>query len=111
MWVLRGNRSYYYRQRKLRGRVIRTYVGPAGSPQAERAAILDQERRARRLAGWQELRQAQARWQEAEAPLSQLGTLADCLTKAALIAGGYYQHQRGEWRRRDQKQQGHPGAF
>jgi hypothetical protein len=100
MWVLRGNRSYYYRHRKVGGRVLRTYVGPAGSPQAERAAVLDQDRRVRRLAGWQQLRQTQARWQDAETPLLQLTALSDRLGTAALCAAGFYQHQRGEWRRR-----------
>jgi hypothetical protein len=100
MWVLRGNRSYYYRQRKVRGRVLRTYVGAAGTPEAERAAALDAERRARRLAGWEDLRQAQARWEQAEAPLLSLVALADRLGAAALCLGGFYQHERGEWRRR-----------
>jgi hypothetical protein len=108
MWVRRGTGTYYYRHRRVRGRVLKIYVGAAGDPETERQAALDQERRARRLAGWQELRQTQARWHEAEAPLSHLVTLADQLSVAALYAAGFYQHQRGEWRcRRDQKQQEH----
>jgi hypothetical protein len=109
---LRGKQYYYYRQRRHRGRVLTTYVGAAGSPEAERAAALDKERRARRLAGWEELRQARARWREAETPLLQLVALSDRLGTAALCLGGFYRHQRGEWkRRREHKQEEHqPGA-
>jgi hypothetical protein len=100
MWARRGNGTYYYRHRRARGRVLKIYVGAAGDPDTERQAALDRERRARRLAGWQALRHAQASWQEAEAPLLQLATLSDRLGTAALCAAGFYQHQRGEWRRR-----------
>jgi hypothetical protein len=99
VWMLRGRRWYYYRQWKVGGRVRKSYVGDAGTPEAERAAALDAERRARRLAGWEELRQAQARWGQAEAPLLGFVALADRLGAAALCTAGFYQHRRGEWRR------------
>jgi hypothetical protein len=100
VWERRGNGWYYYNHRRVRGRVLKIYVGAAGDPDTQRQVALDQESRARRLAGWQQLRQAQARWQDAEAPLLQLATLSDRLSTAALCTAGFYQHQRGEWRRR-----------
>jgi len=105
VWALRGNQYYYYRQYRHRGRVLTTYVGAAGSPEAERAAAQDEERRARRLAGWEELRRARARWREAEAPLLELVTLSDRLGAAALCLGSFYRRLRGEWRRRNDRNQ------
>jgi hypothetical protein len=73
-------------------------------PGAERAAAHDAERLARRLAGWEELRRAQARWREAGAPLAQLVTLSDRLAAAALCLGGFYR-RRGEWGKRNDRNQ------
>lgn len=33
-------------------------------------------------------------------PLAELNELADLLVQAALVAAGYHQHHRGEWRKR-----------
>ena len=35
-----------------------------------------------------------------DAPLDDLDELADLLARAALVAAGYRQHHRGEWRKR-----------
>jgi hypothetical protein len=34
-----------------------------------------------------------------DAPLDELDDLADALVRAALVAAGYRQHNRGEWRK------------
>src|SRR4051812_14931795 len=48
-WELRGDKRYYYRVQRIRGRFCRTYIGQG--PAAELAAILDERvRRKRRLA-------------------------------------------------------------
>ena len=89
---------YYTRSRKVAGRVVREYVGIG--PVAEAAAALDAARRAHR-AEQAAARRAERAWMaEAEAPLAAFDGALTSLTKAALLATGYRQHQRGEWRRR-----------
>ena len=43
-WVRRGRKLYYYRTRRVGGRVLREYLG--SGPEAELAAALDSARRA-----------------------------------------------------------------
>jgi hypothetical protein len=88
---------YYTRSRKVNGRVVREYVG--SGKVARLAAELDSldrsEREARKQA-WQETKSELAHLDE---PLDRLNELADLLARAALVAAGYRQHKRGEWRK------------
>ena len=104
-WETRRNGWYYYRSRKVGGRVVKEYLG--AGPVGAVAAKLDAHQRAERVA-WAEATGAErARLAEAEAPLAELCTLTDALTKGALLLAGYHQHHRGEWRRRrGQREQG-----
>ena len=93
---LRG--SYYVRSVKRHGRVIHEYVG--GGKRGRTAAARDAKQRARRQA-------EAARWRATRQELDDLdGQVAHCcelielLARAALVAAGYHQHDRGEWRRR-----------
>jgi hypothetical protein len=65
--------------------VRRQYVGTGSA--AERAAL---------DAG----RAAVVHLDAADAPLAALLEAADLVARAALTAGGFHQHNRGEWRRR-----------
>src|SRR5262245_22883331 len=91
-------RGYYYRVRKVRGHVVREYVGRGRV--AELAAELDaigrQEREAERAARRAEREELEA----LDAPLGELNDLADLLAHAALLAAGFRRHNRGEWRKR-----------
>jgi hypothetical protein len=98
-WQEVDGRRYYYRGRRLGGRTRRVYVGAAGSPAAELAAAADHLRRLEREIAARERHAEQARQREVEAPLLELCELADVLTRAALLAAGFRQHDRGEWRR------------
>jgi hypothetical protein len=98
-WQVVDARKYYYRHRRDGGRPRTVYVGAAGSPAAELAAAADHLRRLGREAAARERHAEQARQQGAEAPLLQLCQVADALTRAALLAAGFRQHDRGEWRR------------
>jgi hypothetical protein len=98
-WQEVDGRRYYYRGRRLCGRTRRVYVGPAGSPAAELAAAADDLRRLEREIAARESCAERERLREAEAPLLQLCQMTDALTRAALLAAGYRQHDRGEWRR------------
>ena len=98
-WEARGNggRLYYFRYRKLAGRVTRQYLG-AGAV-AELAAAADALRRADRRAAMEARRAEQAHWQAALAPLMELSRAVDVVVRAALLAGGYHRHAR-TWRKK-----------
>ena len=96
-------RGYYYRARKVAGRVVREYVG-AGR-MAELAAQLDaierQERQTKRAA-----RQAEkAELAALVANLKALAERVDLVARAALLAAGFHQHKRGEWRKKRRGQE------
>ena len=94
---------YYTRSRKENGRVIREYVG--GGPLGQLAALEDEHERRQReeqAAYWKE---EQEDLDALEAPVEELTEASDLLIRAALLASGYRQHNRGEWRlRREPKE-------
>jgi hypothetical protein len=89
-WEQVGRRRYYYRSEWVAGRPMRRYVGTG--PAAELAAAADDLRRLERALEARERQAEQARFREAEVPLLQLCRLTDTLTRAALVAAGYYRH-------------------
>ena len=58
--------------------------------------VQKQTRRPQRIS----LRAERAEVEALDAPLDQLDDLAELLARAALMAAGFHQHKRGEWRRR-----------
>ena len=89
---------YYTRSKKVNGKVVREYVG--GGVLGEIAARMDALERCQReeeAAAWKEERE---RMEALEAPTEELCEAAELLAKAALVAAGYHQHKRGEWRKR-----------
>ena len=97
-WEARGNRLYYFRYRKVDGRVTRQYLG--AGPVAELAAAADALRRADRRAVMEARRDEEANWQAALAPLLELSRVADVMARAALLVAGYHRPSRSSWRRR-----------
>jgi hypothetical protein len=91
-------RGYYYRVRKVGGRVVREYVGTGQV--AELAAQLDARERARREREALATRRQKAELTALDAELKALTERADLLARAALLAAGFHRHKRGEWRRR-----------
>ncbi len=94
---------YYTRSRKENGRVIREYVG--GGTLGELAAQMDaleREHIEEQAALWKE---EQEELDALEAPVKELLEASDLLVRAAMLASGYRQHKRGEWRlRREPKE-------
>src|SRR5690242_11326152 len=91
-------RGYYYRSIRDGDRVRRVYLGRG--PAAQLAALLDEERRSEhreRSLAW---RAEEARWEAAAARQRALDELGEMVARAALLAAGYHQHDRGAWRRR-----------
>src|SRR4051794_6977687 len=92
---------YYTRSRKVNGRVEREYVG--GGRDGELAARMDALDRQLREAERAALRAERAELEALGESLAELNDLADLLARAALLAAGYHQHKRGEWRRRRER--------
>jgi hypothetical protein len=91
-------RGYYYRVRKVSGRVVREYVGCGRV--ALLAAKLDALERERRQQDALEQRQEKDELMALDADLRALSDRIDLAAHAALAAAGFHQHKRGEWRRR-----------
>jgi hypothetical protein len=91
-------RGYYYRVRKVNGRVLREYVG-AGEV-ASLVAQMDALRREQRQLEALEQRQEKDRLKALDADLEAVSDRIDLVARAALLAAGFHQHKRGEWRRR-----------
>ncbi len=89
---------YYTRSKKVNGRVVREYVGFGRV--AELAAELDAIKRQQRQAERDALLAKRAELDALDAPLDELNDLADLLARAALLAAGFHQHRRSEWRKR-----------
>ena len=88
---------YYTRSRKVNGWVVREYVGTG--PLAELTAELDAEERRRREEEQARRREERERLDALVAPLEEWCEAAEVIARAALIASGYHQHNRGEWRK------------
>jgi hypothetical protein len=88
---------YYTRSKKVKGRVVREYVGAGqiGVLAAELDSI-ERDRREWEAEEWQAVR---ADLDEIAATLADLNERCDFLTRAALIVAGYRLHKRGEWRK------------
>ncbi len=89
---------YYTRSRKEDGRVVREYVG--SGPSGELAAQADAELRQRHQEERAVRKAERERLEALMEPVEELCKAAEVITRAALIASGYRQHNRGEWRKR-----------
>lgn len=89
---------YYTRSRRVNGRVVREYIG--GGVPGELVARMDAIERDKRLTDRECAKIARAKVEALDAPLTELNELADLLARAALVAAGYHQHNRGEWRKK-----------
>ena len=102
-WETRVRGGHYYcRSRKVRGRVIREYIGRGTL--AERVANRDAARRAERAAESAARSIERTTRETADTPLAAFDGILDGLTVTALTRAGYHRHHRGEWRRRRWKE-------
>jgi hypothetical protein len=92
--------AYYTRSRKVRGRVVREYVGAEGSPTAAIAAAEDEMRREAKERSRLELASLGLQDLQTDAPLEALMAVGEALLGATLVISGHYRHDRGPWRRR-----------
>ena len=89
---------YYTRSRKEEGRVVREYVG--GGVLGELAACTDELKRREREERAAADREERELLEALDAPFTEAWEATEVLYRAALVAAGYRQHKRGEWRKR-----------
>jgi hypothetical protein len=89
---------YYTRSKKVNGRVVREYFGVGRV--AELAAQVFAIERERRETERAFLREEKAELDALDADIKALTETTDLAARAALLAAGYRQHKRGEWRKR-----------
>ncbi len=96
----RGERVYYYRARRIDGRVVKEYVG-AGAD-AEQAAHNDEQVRAQRLLRQQRIARVEASLAQLTQQFDLFWTASVQQEKVFLLANNFYR-RRGEWRPRGKK--------
>ena len=101
-WAQRGPHTYYYRSVRHGRHVTKEYLGTGLL--ADLAAAADAEQREERKA-------ARAAWRQERADMETLDQAIDAwwdasrvLLTATLSAEGYYQHDRGAWRKRSDRE-------
>ena len=97
-WAQRGQHRYFFRKRKVGGRVVRRSYGRG--PEAQLAAALAAQRQREREAEWARRRRERGRWDAKTETVQRLIEVSDLLVRAALLAAGFHQHERGAWRRK-----------
>ena len=91
-------RCYYVRNVRHGDQVVSHYVG--GGPVGARAEASDRSTRAARVDLLTRCRAECARLALLEQPLENFSTVLDVLVRATLVAHGYHQHERGQWRKK-----------
>ncbi len=89
---------YYTRSKKVNGHIYREYIG--GGETGRLAAQQDQERRERIRLRRETARRVMADLGAVDETVAMLCQRAELTVRAAMCAAGYYQHHRGEWRKR-----------
>lgn len=90
--------KYYTRSRRVSGRVVREYFGTG--PVAELMAARDAEARIKRANDRFAANAERDRLAELDRHVDELSRLTDLIAEAALLAAGFRQHHRGDWRKR-----------
>src|SRR5437867_1259202 len=93
-WQKRGSYYYYYRSTKHRGKVTTDYLG--SGPRALHTYEDDRQRQEAKTRERAIRQRVDALNAETQALCQQMTTL----TRAVYTTQGYYQHHRGEWRKR-----------
>jgi len=97
-WRTRGNKRYYYRSVRTTEGPRSVYVGTG--PAAVAIAAADELHRLERQKQDEKLAATRAEISQMLGPVIELNENMELLTRAALLAAGFYHHSRSEWRRR-----------
>jgi hypothetical protein len=97
-----GTGRYYTRSMRVNGRIVREYIGTG--PVAELAYQMDVDQRLERELERKAFEAVQNRDNALDAKLDEFSELAETLSRGLLIAAGYHQHKRGQWRKRREQE-------
>jgi hypothetical protein len=97
-WVHRASGRYYYRSVRYGSRTTKTYHGTGLL--GELAAALDAEEHAEHQAKADAWLKARKDMEALDEQFTAWWDASSTLLTALLTAAGYYQHHRGEWRKR-----------
>ena len=97
-WERRKPGRYFYRSRRVGGRVVKDYFGKG--PIGQLVADLAEEGRARRAEDAAALRTEQVCLEALDRPPKALDRACALLATAALTAAGFRRYNYGPWRRR-----------
>ncbi len=97
-WETRSGRRYYYRARKVDGRVVKEYIGTGIS--VEIAALHDRWACQDRAVTAMARRAERAGLEAVDGELADVDHAIEALTRVSLVLTGYHRHNRGNWRRR-----------
>ncbi len=96
-WEERRSRRYYYRKRRVAGRVVSVYLGQGEV--VSMLADLDDADRMERQEVRQEERARRAALRREDEHLAELAGLTEAFAAAALLLAGCHTHK-GTWRRK-----------
>ena len=91
-------RGFYYRVRKVNGRVVREYCGKG--PLAQFLAAHDEMERSRRNSRRLAEQRDREEMDALDAQVNAVDEVVHLFAHAPLIATGHRQHDRGQWRRK-----------
>ena len=97
-WERRGNGLYYYRAKKIRGRVVKEYVGTGLL--AQFASQVDDDERQEKMARDAARREQCAALDTLDMTLKRYCDIIETTMAQLLEMAGFHRHHRGEWRRR-----------
>ena len=96
-WEVRRGRKYYYRSRRVDGRVVKEYFGSGAA--AEEAARIDATAAAEKRRQRERLHEFITELAEINRRLDAQDVIVDAAVEAYMTAGGYHKC-RGEWRKK-----------
>lgn len=96
-WLTRGANRYYYRRKKVAGKVVSEYIG--GGYQAELIAQLEAIERHQAERERQDRRRQAAKEQATDEQIAAFMQVVEEYHKALLLVAGYHQHKR-QWRKK-----------
>lgn len=97
-WQSRKGYLFYYKSLRIGGRVRCWYFG--SGPAGELAALFDLLRKIERLEEKERVHAELAKERAVDDALKRLCEVASLIARAALLASGFRQHGRSEWRKR-----------
>ena len=95
-WEIRGNNSYYYRKKRISGKVVSEYVGRGLV--AQEIASMDLAKRLEENKGIVTTIQERNELQLLDQQITQVSSFIKQILEEVLITSGFHKHK-GQWRK------------